>query len=129
MHTSVRNQTSVLLVENNDLIRESLRNWIAMRFPDVRLVEAIDHRAGIFLSRSESPSVVLMDISGLGRGGIETVRGMKMAHPGALILALVALEHDSYRQAVLNAGAEACASIWRIGDEVLPQLEQNLRGD
>ena len=126
MNTSVRNDISLLLVEENDVILDSLRNWITMMFPDVRLIETTDHSAGIFLSRSESPDVVLVDISGLGRGGVEMVRDLKTAHPSALILALVALEHESYRQAVLKAGAEACACIWKIRSELLPQLEKNL---
>jgi hypothetical protein len=54
------------------------------------------------------------------------VRDVKTAHPAALILALVALEHETYRQAVLNAGAEACACIWKIRSELLPRLEENL---
>jgi DNA-binding NarL/FixJ family response regulator len=129
MHASDRNETSVLLVEENDLIRESLRNWITMRFPDVRLIETTDHTAGIHLSRSQSPDVVLMDIAGLGRGGIRTVQGMKTAHPAAVILALVALEHESHYQAVLEAGADGCACVWRIGRELLPQLEESLGPD
>jgi DNA-binding NarL/FixJ family response regulator len=126
MNTSFRNDLSLLLVEENDMVRESLRNWITLMFPYVRLIEAPDPSAGIHLSRSESPDVVLMDISGLGRGGIQMVRGMKTAHPTALILTLVALEHESYRRAVLKAGAEACACIWKIRSELLPQLEENL---
>jgi DNA-binding NarL/FixJ family response regulator len=97
-----------------------------MMFPDVRLIEATSHSAGIFLSRSELPDVVLMDISGLGKGGVKTVRDMKTAHPAGLILALVSLEHESYRQAVLGAGADGCACIWKIRSELLPQLEENL---
>jgi DNA-binding NarL/FixJ family response regulator len=117
------------LVEDNDVVLDSLRNWITMMFPDVRLIETTDHATGILLARSESPDVVLMDISGLGKGGIETVRNTKTAHPSALILVLVALEHESYRQAVLNAGAEACACIWKIRSELLPKLEENLGPD
>jgi DNA-binding NarL/FixJ family response regulator len=117
------------VVEENDLIRGSLRNWITMRFPDVRLIETTDHSTGITLSRSESPDVVLMDITSLGRGGIQTVRGMKAAHPAAVILALVALEHECHYQAVLRAGADSCACIWRIGSELLPQLEESLGSD
>ena len=126
MHTSVRNRTSLLLVEENDLIRGSLRNWITMRFPGVRLIETTDYSTGITLSRSKSPDVVLMDITGLGRGAIQTVRGMKTACPAAVILALVALEHEGHYQAVLRAGADGCACIWRIGSELLPQLEESL---
>jgi DNA-binding NarL/FixJ family response regulator len=117
---------SLLLVEENAVILDSLRDWIQMTFPQVRLIEANDHSSGIFLSRSQSPDVVLMDISGLGKGGVEIVRSMKTAHPAAVVLALVALDHESYQQAVLKAGADGCACIWKIRTELLPKLKENL---
>jgi DNA-binding NarL/FixJ family response regulator len=117
---------SLLLVEENAVILDSLRDWIQMTFPEVRLIEANDHSSGIFLSRSQSPDVVLMDISGLGKGGVEIVRSMKTAHPAAVVLALVALDHESYQQAVLKAGADGCACIWKIRTELLPKLRENL---
>jgi DNA-binding NarL/FixJ family response regulator len=117
---------SLLLVEENAVILDSLRDWIQMTFPEVRLIEANDHSSGIFLSRSQSPDVVLMDISGLGKGGVEIVRSMKTAHPSAVVLALVALDHESYQQAVLKAGADGCACIWKIRTELLPKLRENL---
>jgi len=117
---------SLLLVEENDVILESLRDWLTMTFPHIRLLEADDHSAGVFLSRSESPDVILMDISGSGRGGIELVRSMKTAHPSGILMALVTLEHDSYHQDVLKAGADACACIWKIRTELLPKLRSSL---
>jgi len=126
MSSAETNGTSLLLVEENGAVLDSLRDWIQMAFPDVRVIEANDHSSGIFLSRSRTPDVVLMDISGLGRGGVEIVRNMKTAHPPAVVLTLVALEHESYHEAVLKAGADACACIWKIRTELLPRLEKNL---
>lgn len=117
---------SLLLVEENSVILESLRDWVKMTFPHVHLIEAKDLDSGIFLSRSKSPDVVLMDISSLGKGGIDFVRDMRTANPTATVFALVALEHDSYHQAVLRAGADACACIWKIRTRLLPKLRENL---
>jgi len=118
--------SSLLLVEENALILDSLRDWIQMTFPEVQLIEANDHSSGIFLSRSQSPDVVLMDISDLGKAGIEIVSSMKTAHPSAVVLALVAFDHDSYQQAVLKAGADGCACIWKIRTDLLPKVKENL---
>ena len=120
------NGASLLLVEENGAVLDSLRDWIQMTFPQIRVIEANDHSSGIFLSRSRTPDVVLMDISGLGRGGVEIVRSMKTAHPSAVVLTLVALDHESYHEAVLEAGADACACIWKIRTELLPKLKKNL---
>lgn len=126
MNTAAASDRSLLLVEENDVLRELLGDWISLMLPDVRMIKVSDHRAGIVLSPSESPDLVVMDISGHGRDGIETVRGMKSAHPSARILALVTMEHASYRQAVLKAGAEGCASVYKIRGELLPLLEEKL---
>jgi len=120
------NGASLLLVEENGAVLDSLRDWIQMSFPRVQVIEANDHSSGIFLSRSRTPDVVLMDISGLGKGGVEIVRSMKTAHPSAVVLTLVALDHESYHEAVLKAGADACACIWKIRTELLPKLKKNL---
>ena len=120
------NGASLLLVEENGAVLDSLRDWIQMTFPQLRVMEANDHSSGIFLSRSRTPDVVLMDISGLGRGGVEIVRSMKTAHPSAVVLTLVALDHESYHEAVLEAGADGCACIWKIRTELLPKLRRSL---
>lgn len=117
---------SLLLVEENDEILRSLRDWISLTFPNVRLLEADNHREGEFLSRTERPDAVLMDISGLGKEGVEVVRDMKTANPAAAVFALVTLDHDSYCDAVLKAGADASTCIWNVRGELLPQLKRCL---
>ncbi len=126
MDTLAQDDPLLLLVEENNVVLDALRDWLTMAFPNVRLIEAADHSNGIFLTRSESPDVVLFDISNLGRSGVDSVRAIKNAHPAAAVFALVSLDHQAYRQAVLKAGAEACACIWKLRRELLPQLEERL---
>jgi len=127
MDTSVLDQPSLLLVEENSTILDSLRDWLRMTFPDLRLIETTNQGDGIFLSRSEAPDVVLIDISNRGKDGVESVRAMKSAQPDATLFALVSFDHRLYRQAIENAGAEACACIWKLRTELLPQLKERLQ--
>lgn len=127
MDTPVRDNPLLLLIEENGVILDSLRDWLVVTFPDLRLIETSDHSNGVFLNRSESPDVVLMDISNLGKNGVERVRTMKDAQPAAAVFALVSLDHDAYRRAVVKAGAEACACIWKLRTELLPRLRERLR--
>jgi len=126
METVARDGPSLLLIEESDVILNSLRDWLTMAFPDVRLIETTHRGNAVTLNRSQSPDVVLMDISNLGRGGVESVRTVKAAQPTALIFALISLDHASYRQAVMRAGAEGCAPIWKLRTELLPQLREHL---
>jgi DNA-binding NarL/FixJ family response regulator len=126
MDALVQDNPSLLLIEESSVILDSLRDWLAMTFPDVQLIETSDHSDGVFLSRSASPDVVLMDISNLGKSGVESIRAIKAAQPAATIFALVSLDHEPYRRAVMRAGAEACACIWKLRSELLPHLEKHL---
>lgn len=126
MDTPAQEERSLLLVEESQAILSSLRDWLRMTFPRVRVIEAANHGNGVSLSRSESPDVVLIDISNLGSDGVETVRSLKTAQPAASVFALVAHDHQSYHRAVVNAGAEACACIWKLRAELLPQLRKRL---
>ncbi len=126
MDAVAQDSPSLLLIEESSVILDSLRDWLAMTFPEVRLIETSDYSDGVFLNRSRSPDVVLMDISNLGKNGVESVRAMKAAQPVAPIFALVSLDHESYRRAVMRAGAEACACIWKLRSDLLPQLEKHL---
>ena len=126
MDTRVQEKPSLLLIEENGMVLDSLLEWLRMAFPDVRLIESSDYSNGIYLSRSESPDVVLIDISNLGRSGIESIQNLKAAQPDTAVFALISLEHESYQQAVCDAGAEACACIWKLRTELLPRLEQRL---
>lgn len=108
------------------MILNSLRDWLSMTFPDVRLIEANSQSNGVCLNRSESPDVVLMDISNLGKHGVESVRTVKTSQPAAAVFALISLDHYSYRQAIVKAGAEACACMWKLRSDLLPQLKAHL---
>jgi DNA-binding NarL/FixJ family response regulator len=122
MDVSAQDERSLLLIEESSAILDSLRDWLRMTLPNVRVIEATDHGNGVSLNRSESPDVVLVDISGLGREGLESVRTMKRAQPAAQVFALVGHDHESYHEAVVSAGAEACACIWRLRTDLLPRL-------
>lgn len=126
MDTPVRDNPSLLLIEEDGVILDSLRDWLAVTFPGLRLIETTDHSDGISLNRSESPDVVLMDISNLGKRGVERVRTMKDAQPAAAVFALVSLDHDAYHRAVVEAGADGCACIWKLRAELLPRLKECL---
>lgn len=129
MQPSGRHNASLLLIEENPVILASLRDWLSLAFPDVYLIETTDHRHGVALNRSESPDVVLMDISNLGEDAAGTVRTLKAARPAARVFALITVEDRAYQQAILRAGAEACACMWKLRTALLPRLREHLTGE
>ena len=126
MDTTSRNNPSLLLIEENRSVLGPLRDWLTMAFPDLRLIETTDRTRGVSLNRSQKPDVVLTDISALSGGGVEHIRRVKAAQPGAAVFVLVGLDSPSYESTLIGAGAEACTCIWKLRTDLLPRLQTHL---
>jgi len=98
---------TILIVEDHDAVRRSLRDWLEVEFPQCRVIEATSGEQAITLIQIESPRLVLMDISLPGMSGIEATRQIKAALPSAQIVMLTIHEGDTYRADAIAAGASA----------------------
>jgi len=116
---------SVLLIEEDDLIRESLLDWLASVLVDARLVGgSIDEVEA--LAEDERPAVIVVDIALIGRDGIEVVADLHRAFPEAKIVALSMAEDQERREAVLAAGAAACLPAWEVSGKLEATLDELL---
>ncbi len=79
---------TILIVEDHDTVREALRDWVEVEFPQCRVIEAATGEEAIALTRIESPCLIVMDIRLPGINGIETTRQIKAAFPFAQIVML-----------------------------------------
>jgi len=108
---------SVLLIEQDDLIRQSLMDWLASVLAEARLVgltfEEAERRAD-----HEEPAVIVVDIALIGRDGIDVVADLHKAFPDAQIVALSMGEDKERHGAVLAAGAAACLPAWQVRDKL-----------
>ncbi len=81
-------KTTVLLVEDHEIIREGLRALLDTQ-QDIEVVgEASNGREGVSLARNMSPDVVVMDISMPELNGFEATRQINQAVPGTKVLVL-----------------------------------------
>ena len=113
---------TILIVEDHDAIRKSLRDWLEVEFPQCRVIEAASGEEAIALIRIESPRLVVMDISLPGMSGIEATRQIKAALPSAQIVMLTIHEGDAYRANATAAGASAYVPKRVIQTELVPTL-------
>ena len=116
---------SILLIEENDSLRQLLRDWVKTAFPDAQILQAASGE----LPRSwaaDAPDVVLVDIGRESRDWTAKLRRISQALPSADVIALVAEDHAARREAVLDAGASMCTTFWRINSDVLPTLRAKL---
>ena len=94
----------LLLVEDNEMNRDMLSRRLVRRGYDV--VIAVDGEQGVAMARSESPALILMDMSLPGLDGWEATRRIKAAPETKRIpvIALTAHAMSGDRERFLKAG-------------------------
>jgi NarL family two-component system response regulator LiaR len=121
--------TTILIVEDHDAVRRSLRDWLEVEFPDCSVIEAASGEEGIALTQAESPRLVVMDITLPGTHGIEAARQIKSALPSAQLVILTIHESDTYRAAAAAVGASAYVPKRAMQSELIPTLAALLASD
>jgi len=120
---------TILIVEDHDAVRRSLRDWLEVEFPRCRVIEAGSGEEAIALLRTESPRLVLMDISLPGTSGIEATRQIKASLPATHIVMLTIHEGETYRADAIEAGASAYVPKRAMQTELIPTLAALLAND
>ena len=118
---------TILIVEDHDAVRKSLRDWLQVEFPQCRVIEAASGEEAIALTRVESPRLVVMDISLPGISGIEATRQIKAALPSAQVVMLTIHEDDAHRADATSAGASGYVPKRVMQTELIPTLAALLK--
>jgi DNA-binding NarL/FixJ family response regulator len=96
---------SVLIVDDQDLVREGLRMLLEAE-PDLIVAgEAADGAGALAQARRLDPDVILMDVRMPGMNGIEATSRLAQAGSRARILMLTTFNLDEYVYHALKAGA------------------------
>lgn len=96
----------LLLVDDQDLIRESLHIVLDMD-PDIQVVGMAENgRVAIELCEQHRPNVVLMDVHMPEMDGVEATRQIKQRWPDIHVIILTTFQEVDYVVQALDAGAE-----------------------
>jgi DNA-binding NarL/FixJ family response regulator len=112
----------ILIVEDHDAVRRALRDWLEVEFPQYRVIEVASGEEAIALTRSESPRLVVMDITLPGMSGIEATRQIKAILPSAHVVMLTIHDDDTHRAYAAAAGASAYVPKRTMQTELIPTL-------
>lgn len=96
----------VLIVEDDPLFRQILREILASRFPSVSIMEEAVGTEALRLFSAHRPAVVFMDITLPGMNGLELTKRMKDADPRIPVIIITHHDTPEYRQAALECGAD-----------------------
>ena len=110
---------TVVLVEDNDVFRESLELLLGT-VPDVEVVAAVpDGRSALDVCQRMRPDVVLMDYRLPELDGVEATAAIGKACPDAAVVVLTATVESEEIEALYGAGAVACLTKDRELDEIV----------
>jgi len=97
--------TRVLLVDDNDEIRRSVRSVLADAIGDVTVGEAGDAGGALTLIKREPWEIVVLDLSLPDRSGIATLREIRRLRPALPVLVMSFHAESEYAAAARAAGA------------------------
>jgi DNA-binding NarL/FixJ family response regulator len=100
-----RSAVRVLLVDDDDLMREGLKAVLSSDESIEVVGEAGDGRAAVSRARALRPDVVLMDVRMPGLDGIAATREVLAVSPEIKVAILTTFEQDDYIFGALDAGA------------------------
>lgn len=114
---------TILTVDDHEGLRSALCSWIALNYPEARLLQAESGEEAVTLARAHAPDVVLMDLSLPRMSGIEAAAEIRALEPDAKLVIVTAYDAPVYRREAAAAGACAYVLKDRLGDELLSVLD------
>ena len=111
---------TILIVEDHDAVRTSLRDWLLATFPECRFLETTSGEEAVDLVRIQRPDLVLMDIGLPQMSGIEATRRIKAMTPDVQVVMLTIHEASIYRTDAAAAGASAYILKRKMYTELIP---------
>jgi DNA-binding NarL/FixJ family response regulator len=124
-------ELSLLVVEDDQLIRESLLDWLDSVLPQWDLL-GISSGEMVELAHGESPHTIVVDLTSPNGDRVDLVRRVTRQFPQADVVALTMRGDYATRRAVLKAGASASLPIWKLSEKlelVLRRLLEDMPQD
>jgi DNA-binding NarL/FixJ family response regulator len=111
--------SSVLLIDDHELIRHGLRLAFDRSGDFVVVAEAASVADGLRLARRHPPDVAVVDMHLPDGSGVDAVRGLRLLYPDVGIVVLTMYAGDDQLFAALDAGASAFVSKAAGSDDVV----------
>lgn len=122
-------QHHILVVEDHDGIRQSLREWLELCLPNCWLLEAASGEEAIAIAQTNRPRLVIMDIGLPGMNGLEAAQGIKAVLPDTQVVMFTVYDDEAHRADAAAAGATAYIPKRKFQTDLLPMVTRLLSED
>ena len=95
----------ILIVEDNPLLRNTLKSMLTTRFPSIMVEEASNAEEALSEFEKINPCLIFMDIRLPDKNGLEITRTIKETNPEIEIIILTSHDIPEYREAAFRNGA------------------------
>lgn len=97
---------SILVAEDDKIIRTLFHAIIQKKFPDVAVYLAEDGRAGVELFNKHAPQIIITDINMPGMNGIQMAREIRSIEPATRIIVVSAYDEAEFCKAFDEIGVD-----------------------
>jgi DNA-binding NarL/FixJ family response regulator len=96
----------LLIVDDNSILRKTIRDILESKFPTLRVFEAADGKEAFIQIRNHLPNLILMDIRLAKENGLELTREIKSLYPQIVVIIFTNYDLPEYRAAAFENGAD-----------------------
>lgn len=119
----------MLIVEDQPLMRNILRNFLQDAFPDFIFLEAADGAGAIEVCGTHRPQLILMDVCLPDADGIELTTRVKALLPDARVIVMSYKSGEAYVKRALAAGGWAYICKDRLPTDLVPLVADAIGRD
>jgi len=112
-----------LIVEDNPLIRETLKGLFTKHFSSMILEEASDGKKAIEKVGSFKPDLIIMDVRLPDESGLELTKKIKTTNCDIKVLILTGHDYPEYKEAAVRNGADGFLVKGGGSQEILDAVE------
>lgn len=121
--------TSILLVDDHDIVRQGLRSLLEFAEEFTVVGEAANGRDAIALAENLKPDIIMLDLMMPEMDGLAAIRAIRSASSLSHIMVLTSSEDDELAFLVIEAGAQSFILKSMLGDELLATLRKIAAGE
>jgi len=100
------NKLRLLIVEDNNFFRQTLRESLQASFPEIVIDEAINGVEALERVDAFAPDLILMDMRLPGESGLGLTKKIKATYPDIIIFILTNYDSRESREAASRYGAD-----------------------